>query len=139
MAPWFESSLGVRLGPLETQLMRLLWDRGSATVRELVDCGEIDGAYTTVMTTLDRLYKKRLLDRVPEGRAFRYCPSQSREEFKGDMIRRVVNDILLGSGPAGDPMSYLVDAVSERDRSLLDDLERAIQKKRRDARDKEGR
>jgi len=119
--------------------MRFLWDRRSATVRELLDSGEITGAYTTLMTTLDRLYKKRLLNRAPEGRAFRYSPRQTREEFKGAMMRRVVNDILLGSRQSGDPMSYLVDAVTESDRSLLDDLERAIQNKRRDLRKREGR
>ena len=139
MSPWFEASLGSQLGPLETQIMRFLWERRSATVRELLDSGEITGAYTTLMTTLDRLYKKRLLNRAPEGRAFRYSPRQTREEFKGAMMRRVVNDILLGSSQSGDPMSYLVDAVTESDRSLLDDLERAIQNKRRHLRKKEGR
>ena len=41
-----------------------LWARGSATVRELVEVGCQDLAYTTVMTTLDRLFKKGLLTRV---------------------------------------------------------------------------
>ncbi len=50
-------SMPDRLGPLETQLLRLVWERGHATVRELIDSREVSGAYTTVMTTLDRLYK----------------------------------------------------------------------------------
>jgi len=131
---WFESSLADRLGPLETQLLRLLWERGDATVRELLAAGEVSGAYTTVMTTLDRLYKKGVLDRVPEGRAFRYSPRQSKDEFKGALIRRAIGEMLGSSQPASDPMSYLVEAVSEHDRSLLDDLERAIERKRRELR-----
>ena len=136
MTAWFESSLADRLGPLETQLLRLLWERGPATVRELVDTGKVTGAYTTVMTTLDRLYKKGVLERVAEGRAFRYSPRQSREEFKGSMIRRVIGEMLAGPGQAAKPMSCLVDAVSEHDRALLDELEDAIERKRRELRKK---
>ena len=131
MSAWFESTLAERLGPLETQLMRLLWERGNATVRELCASGEVSGAYTTVMTTLDRLYKKGLLERQPEGRAFRYAPLQSRDEFKGAMVRRMIGEMLAGAQPSADPMSHLVEAVSEHDRAMLDDLERAIERKRR--------
>ena len=136
MTAWFESSLADRLGPLETQLLRLLWERGHATVRELVDTGQVTGAYTTVMTTLDRLYKKGVLERVAEGRAFRYSPRQSREEFKGSMIRRVIGEMLAVSGRTAEPMSCLVDAVSDHDRALLDELEEAIERKRRELRKK---
>jgi len=80
-----------RLGPLETQMLRLVWERGQATVRELIDSREVSGAYTTVMTTVDRLYKKGLLDRVSEGRAFRYSPRKTRDEFKGAMIHRALD------------------------------------------------
>lgn len=138
VSAWFESSLADRLGPLESQLLRLLWERGDATVRELLATGEVSGAYTTVMTTLDRLYKKGVLDRVPEGRAFRYSPRQSREEFRGTVVRRAIGE-LLGEGSHADPMSYLVEAVSEHDKSLLDQLERAIERKRRELRRKGGR
>jgi predicted transcriptional regulator len=134
MTAWFESSLADRLGPLETQLLRLLWECGDATVRELLDGGQVTGAYTTVMTTLDRLYKKGVLDRTPEGRAFRYSPRQSKDEFKGAVIRRAIGEMLGGTNPAADPMSHLVEAVSEHDRTLLDDLERAIERKRRELR-----
>src|SRR5689334_13456413 len=57
----FQVNPKTRLGPLEQQLLQALFDRESATVRELLDDGSIQLAYTTVMTTLDRLYKKNLL------------------------------------------------------------------------------
>lgn len=62
-------------------MLDALWARGSATVREMIagDCQEL--AYTTVMTTLDRLFKKGFLTRSEEGRAFRYVPRLSREEL----------------------------------------------------------
>ena len=70
----FGSDPRPQLGPFEQQLLQKLWSHGSATVRELLADGKIHQAYTTVMTTVDRLYKKGLLDRVAEGRAFRYTP-----------------------------------------------------------------
>ena len=122
-----------QLGPLEQQLLESLWRRGSATVREVIEDGDLKLAYTTVMTTLDRLYKKNLLDRVPEGRAFRYSPRHTPEELRraaaGDLIRQ-----FLGSGPSSLPLSYLVEAVSQHDVELLDELQQLVERKRRDLR-----
>lgn len=139
MRAWFESSVAERLGPLETQLLRLLWERGPATVRELLDSGDVAGAYTTVMTTLDRLYKKGLLERMPEGRAFRYAPRHTKQEFKGQLLRRAIGQLMGDDDRTLEPMSCLVDAVSAHDRKLLDDLEAAIEKKKRELRKKGGR
>jgi predicted transcriptional regulator len=122
-----------QLGPLEQQLLESLWQRGSATVREVIEDGDLKLAYTTVMTTLDRLYKKNLLDRVPEGRAFRYSPRHTPEELQraaaGDLIRQ-----FLGSGSSSLPLSYLVEAVSQHDVELLDELQQLVERKRRDLR-----
>ncbi len=68
-----------RLGPLEQQVMSVLWQRGSATVHEVIKCGDVQREYNTVMTTLDRLFKKGLLDRTgePHSRAFAIAPELS--------------------------------------------------------------
>lgn len=121
-----------RLGPLEMRLLRTLWARPSATVRELIETGEIDCAYTTVMTTLDRLHKKGLLEREAEGRAFRYSAALTRAEFEGNTVRNAILNFLGGSNVAPAPLSFLVDAVSEHDAKLLDSLEKAIEQKRRE-------
>jgi len=71
-----------QLGPFEQQLLLEICARGSATVRELLAVGNIHQAYTTVMTTVDRLYKKGLLHRVAEGRAYRYAPCHTPEELQ---------------------------------------------------------
>ena len=120
-----------QLGPLEQQLLSALWTRGSSTVREILDAGEIKLAYTTVMTTLDRLYKKQLLNRAAEGRAFRYSPRYTQEQLEKAAVGETVRQ-LLGSGAAAAlPLSYLVEAVSEHDARLLDDLQRLLDQKRR--------
>ena len=126
-----------QLGPLEQRLLEALWSRGSSTVRELLENGYGDLAYTTVMTTLDRLFKKNLLTRQAEGRAFRYSPRLTREalhrEAVGDAFRQ-----LLDASPAPElPLSYFVEILTERDAQLLDDLEHAVASKRRELRGKE--
>lgn len=127
-------SPGTQLGPLEQKLLSALWMRGSATVREMLDAGGINLAYTTVMTTLDRLYKKQLLNRSAEGRAFRYSPRYTQEELEKAAVGETVRQ-LLGSGEAAAlPLSYLVEAVSEHDAGLLDDLQRLLDEKRRERR-----
>lgn len=127
-------SAGTQLGPLEQKLLSALWMRGSATVREMLDAGGINLAYTTVMTTLDRLYKKQLLNRSAEGRAFRYSPRYTQEELEKAAVGETVRQ-LLGSGEAAAlPLSYLVEAVSEHDAGLLDDLQRLLDEKRRERR-----
>ena len=127
-------SPSTQLGPLEQELLSALWMRGSATVREMLDVGGIDLAYTTVMTTLDRLYKKQLLNRSSEGRAFRYFPRYTQEELEKAAVGEAVRQ-MLGSGEAAAlPLSYLVEAVSEHDAGLLDDLQRLLDEKRRELR-----
>jgi predicted transcriptional regulator len=130
----FKSSdevLGKALGALERVMMELAWSKSEITVRDA--CAELGSsvAYTTVMTTMDRLYKKRLLTRRKVGRAFLYAPAATRTEIEGAVAAELVNSLLQhGSGPLP-VLSSLVDAVSERDRALLEDLERLVREKRR--------
>jgi predicted transcriptional regulator len=128
--PFFWSASGTQLGPLERQLLEALWARGSATVRELLEDEKLTQAYTTVMTTLDRLYKKQLLDRVAEGRAFRYSPRQTPEELRRVAAVEGIRQ-LLGSGDTSSlPLSYLVEAVGTHDAGLLDELQLLVEHKR---------
>lgn len=125
-----------QLGPLEQRLLGEIWSRNNATVRELIDYSQLEMAYTTVMTTLDRLYKKGLLDRTEEGRAFRYFPRVTREELQREAAGQAIQQ-LLGSGPASLPLSYLVEAVTDHDTQLLDELQQLVEKKRRELYDRE--
>ncbi len=109
-----------------------LWARGSATVRELVEGGCDDLAYTTVMTTLDRLFKKGVLTRSEEGRAFRYAPRCSREELQREAAGQALRQLLDASPASTLPLSFLVEILGERDAQLLDDLRELVERKRRE-------
>jgi predicted transcriptional regulator len=121
-----------QLGPLEQRLLEALWARGTATVRDLVECGCEDLAYTTVMTTLDRLFKKGLLTRTEEGRAFRYVPRFSREELHRETAGHAFRQLLDASPASTLPLSFLVEILGERDAQLLDDLRKLVERKRRE-------
>ncbi len=119
------------VGPLEERLLELLWRRpGGASVREAQAALPGELAYTTVMTTLDRLYKKGLLAREREGRAFRYAARTSEDAYRAGLLRRWL-ERLLRRGSARPLLSTLVEAVGERDRQLLPELERLVREKKR--------
>ena len=121
------------LGLLEIQVMEVVWNCGESSVRDVVEKLDNRLAYTTVMTTLDRLFKKRLLDRYKSERAFVYSARLSSEEWERQRAGDLVAGFLAGSQPARDLLlSSLVDAVGHYDAMLLDDLEAKIRNKRRE-------
>ena len=119
------------LGPLEERVLRAVWARGSTTVHELLEGGDLNVAYTTVMTTLDRLYKKHFLSRVMEGRAFRYTPRFTQGELERATAVQMVRRLLESDSSATLPLSYLVEALSEHETQLLDELQQIVEQKRR--------
>ena len=122
-----------RLGPLEWQVLSFLWQRSSATVKEVIEYSDIRREYSTVMTTLDRLYRKRLADRTqePNSRAFRYIPRHRNQgEWHREVVIQTVSQLLNLGTTASLPLSYLVEAISEHDAGLLDDLQRLLDEKR---------
>ena len=120
-----------RLGPLESRLLELLWTRRrAATVRELQRaCPTL--AYTTIMTTLDRLYRKRLLLRHRSGRAFTYQPRCTRDELLSELVSGHLAELLGASQGSGVILSTLVRTVRDTDAALLDQLEALVQAERR--------
>jgi predicted transcriptional regulator len=125
------------LGALERDVMTIAWNTTEMNVRDVCEQMSSNIAYTTVMTTMDRLFKKGLLARRKVGRAFVYRAAASRVEIEGAVATELVQSLLQRHGNEPLPiLSSLVDAVSDRDRALLDELERLIREKRRATKDK---
>jgi predicted transcriptional regulator len=106
---------------------------GEVSVQEVRRALASPAAYTTVMTTMERLHRKGYLLRHRNGRAFLYAAAATRE----GVIRRRVGHLfgaLLSGGSAEPVLSCLVDAVSEQDRLLLDRLEDLVRRKREEGR-----
>jgi len=127
------ASQSLALGSLEFELMEILWSRGESSVRDVVPKLSRPLAYTTIMTTLDRLFKKGLLDRHKSDRAFVYLPHLSRQQWERTRAENLVAGFLSGPHPSRDLLlSCLLDAVGEHDATLLDDLEKKIRSRRKE-------
>jgi predicted transcriptional regulator len=90
------------LGHLEITVMEILWDRGESNVHDVVQKLDRPLAYTTVMTTLDRLFKKGLLARRKSERAFIYAPRLSRREWEHKRAGEFVAGFFAGPQPSGE-------------------------------------
>ena len=113
--------------------MEILWERGDCNVRDVVDRLGRPLAYTTVMTTLDRLFKKGLLARRKSLRAFFYSPTLNRAQWEHKRAGDFVAGFLSVAEPArGLLISCLVDAVGRHDEALLDELEKKIKLRRKE-------
>lgn len=127
----YRSSLETAFGRLETRVLDALWTRpAAACVRDLQpDFPQV--AYTTLMTTLDRLFRKGVLSRRKSGRAYYYLPLLTRRELQSRLAGSALATLLPGESAAVRPiLSLFVDAVGERDRALLDELESLVRARR---------
>jgi predicted transcriptional regulator len=126
-----EQGLEQALGQLEATVMRVLWDGEEAMCVEdvrhaLADTKE--AAYTTIMTTLDRLFKKGFLDRERRGKAYYYFPRVTRAELGSNVTKQVIDGLLKTfAEPA---ISYFVEALGDADPEKLDSLAALIEKKK---------
>jgi predicted transcriptional regulator len=109
--------------------MEAMWRQAPASVRDMVAAlADRDLAYTTVMTTLDRLYKKGLLAREKEGQAFLYRPAMDRETYDRRLVSNVLEGLPTESREA--LLSGFLDFAATDD-ATLDILERLISERKR--------
>jgi BlaI family transcriptional regulator, penicillinase repressor len=88
------------LTPLELEIMQVLWETGPCTVSEMQPKLKAELAYTTVQTMLNVLLRKNKVNRVQEGRAFRYRATVSRERATGGALSDLVKRMFGGSTEA---------------------------------------
>jgi predicted transcriptional regulator len=116
-------------GDLEAVLMDRVWERGKpVTVRELFDqlSTERTIAYTTVMSTMDNLHRKGWLDRVREGKAYRYTATASREEYGARLMREALAD----GGDAEAVLSHFVAQIGSGESAALQSVLRKLRGRR---------
>jgi BlaI family penicillinase repressor len=98
----------------ELEIMKIVWDRESATVRDVYETllERRKVAYTTVMTMMKILEQKKYLKRTQADRAYVYRPAQPKRLVVGAMVRDFINRVFNG---ATEPL--LVHLVEEHDLS----------------------
>jgi len=117
------------LTPQELQIMKVVWSRRAATVRDVYEDlrSRRRIAYTTVMTMMNILERKGHLKKQTEGRSFVYRPVRPKRQVVGAMVREFLDRVFGGSA---EPL--LVQLVQDRrltERDLAE-LARRIRKAR---------
>ena len=120
------------LGKAQAEIMNVFWHKTSATVPELLEAintkrakkgAEI--AYTTVLTFVQRLHRRGLLERVAEGRGFRYTPTRTREELLASWSDELIDRLLSDFG------EIAVARLDDRMRSLDSERKQKLREARR--------
>lgn len=118
------------LGDLEAEVMKIVWQSGEVTVRDVYEKLRLEKklAYTTVMTIMTRLAEKKLLKREPRGSAFVYTSTITENEFANQVVIEVLDGLLEDfADPA---ISHIVETFSSRDTEKLNMLEQLIKDRR---------
>lgn len=126
--PWHHARVTAKrgLGELEASVMDLMWSADEPrTVREVLDILPTQRrlAYTTVMTVMNNLYRKGLLVRSLDGRAYRYRPARPRAEHTAELMRELLAE-------SGDRSTTLLRFVDHMPADELTDLRRALGRRR---------
>ena len=121
------SVLRLVLGPLETQVMEVLWACGECRAREVMQRMDRSLAYTTIMSTLDRLFRKNLVSRRLRDRAYIYSPLIGCQEWIDKVARDVVAKLLAGPQASREALvACLLEAAGDQEDLLLRMIERRV-------------
>jgi predicted transcriptional regulator len=115
------------LGPLETEIMQIIWQDERSTVKKVHRklSQQRDIAYTTVMTTMSRLAEKGVLNRHREGLAYVYSPAITEDDFVTMVVQQVLDGLLDDYSETA--IDYMVDYLARRNPSELRRLQKALQ------------
>lgn len=111
--------------------MEQIWARGEISVRDLHAEFEPRLAYTTIMTTMDRLFKKGLLGRRKVGKAYLYNAKLTENQYHERLTQHFFGMVMLDDKNRNVVLSGFVNAVSETDRQMLEELEELVKAKKR--------
>lgn len=114
------------LSPAELEVLRVMWDIGPATVRQVLDALTERGkgwAYTTVLTFMTRMEQKGLVRSDKTGMAYVYRPAVTRNRVRKDRIKSLVEE--LYDGAAG-PMVLQLLKSQQLNRDDIEALQKLI-------------
>ncbi|MGM0887308.1 MAG: BlaI/MecI/CopY family transcriptional regulator [Bacillota bacterium] len=127
-----EVGLNRFFGPLEANIMEYLWDKDEQSIKVVQQSLELDKPinFNTVMTVMNRLVEKGILEKRSEGRLSLFRPVQSKEEFLEEQSKKLTENLLDEFG--GAVISHMLDAMKDADQGLIEKLEQKIQSLKKD-------
>ena len=127
-----EEGLTHIFGELEAKLVEAVWELEQASVQDVIDHLGGNLNYKTIMTVLNRLTEKDVLNRHKEGRAFVYTATASRQDLLAgvfdQMVRGMFNDDFRKIA-----LAQLIETAEEIDPQLLDDIDQLIKQHKQNA------
>lgn len=123
----YETGLKCFFGPLEAKVMEVLWHREAhLTIKEVQQALQKEKAtkFNTVMTIMNRLVDKGILEKRIEGRSSLFKPVQTRNEFLNAQSQEMAH--LLTKQFGHTIVSHMIDVLHEADESLIMQMERKI-------------
>jgi predicted transcriptional regulator len=114
------------LGPLESEIMDVVWDQGATTVSAVHKAlrAKKEIAYTTVMTTMSRMAKKRLLTQDKSSTSYVYAPALNKEDFESYVVKSVIRGLFDDYGDG--VVDYFVACVKDRGNAAEKRLKDAV-------------
>ncbi|MEP9408364.1 BlaI/MecI/CopY family transcriptional regulator [Peribacillus frigoritolerans] len=127
-----EVGLNRFFGPLEANIMEYLWGKDEQSIKAVQQSLELDKPinFNTVMTVMNRLVEKGILEKRSEGRLSLFRPVQSKEEFFEEQSKKLTENLLDEFG--GAVISHMLDAMKDADQGLIEKLEQKIQSLKKD-------
>ncbi|MGX9133199.1 BlaI/MecI/CopY family transcriptional regulator [Rummeliibacillus sp. JY-2-4R] len=127
-----ESGLNRFFGPLEAKIMDVLWSNCEMTIKDVQHALEKEKAtnFNTVMTVMNRLVEKGILQKRTEGRSSMYKPVQTRCEFLDTQSKEMTNELMDEFGNV--VVSHMLDALEDVDDELVAKLEMKIKELKKD-------
>ncbi|OPH53315.1 transcriptional regulator [Paenibacillus ferrarius] len=120
-------------GPLEAKIMEILWGTSAElTIKDVQIKLDQDKAinFNTVMTVMNRLVDKGILQKKSVTRSFMYRPVVTREQFMETQSKELTFDLIEEFGSLA--VTHMVDALDKVDPDLLDKLEQQIKELKKD-------
>ncbi|MCK1995636.1 Predicted transcriptional regulator [Paenisporosarcina quisquiliarum] len=127
-----ESGLNRFFGPLEAKIMDILWNDVEMTIKDVQQVLDKEKMtnFNTVMTVMNRLVEKGILEKRAEGRSSLYKPVQSRVEFLSQQSKEMTNELMDEFGNV--VVSHMLDALEDVDDDLVAKLEQKIKELKKD-------
>lgn len=121
-----ERGLNRFFGPLESKIMNILWDGSELTIKNVQQKLEQEKAvnFNTVMTVMNRLVDKGVLQKRTEGRSSLYRPILSKDQFFETQSKELTHELIEEFGSLA--VSQMLDVLEEVDQNLLEKLEQKL-------------
>ncbi|MGO4544077.1 BlaI/MecI/CopY family transcriptional regulator [Paenibacillus sp. 2TAB23] len=127
-----EVGLNRFFGSLEAKIMDILWNAEELSIKEVQIRLEKEKQinFNTVMTVMNRLVEKGILQKRLEGRLSLFCPTATKESFIEEQSKRLTENLLDEFG--GVVINHMIDAIKEVDQTLIDKLESKLRQLKKD-------